>query len=173
MLSPFIAEWISLSYIIFFLYIIAYSYPPSSGSASSSSCLQMEITLGSVRFFTRSPVISILIFLMRLRHRHWVAFVTISSLCYKFLSMKRMLFARVDNFSKTVGVHVVPDIILISKVCEKNFGHMTHHVIEFHSLSSVLFTPLTSAYIAMTIDRIVFAVASFLHFFSERNLQWL
>lgn len=79
--------------------------------------------------------------------------------------MKRMLFARVDNFSKTVGVHVVPDIILISKVCEKNFGHMTHHVIEFHSLSSVLFTPLTSAYIATTIDRIVFAVASFLHFF--------
>lgn len=169
MLSPFIAEWISLSYIIFFLYIIAYSYPPSSGSASSSSCLQIEITLGSVRFFTRSPVISILIFLMRLRHRHWVAFVTISSLCYKFLSMKRMLFARVDNFSKTVGVHVVPDIILISKVCEKNFGHMTHHVIEFHSLSSVS----VSAYIATTIDRIVFAVASFLHFFSERNLQWL
>lgn len=169
MLSPFIAEWISLSYIIFFLYIIAYSYPPSSGSASSSSCLQIEITLGSVRFFTRSPVISILIFLMRLRHRYWVAFVTISSLCYKFLSMKRMLFARVDNFSKTVGVHVVPDIILISKVCEKNFGHMTHHVIEFHSLSSVS----VSAYIATTIDRIVFAVASFLHFFSERNLQWL
>lgn len=81
--------------------------------------------------------------------------------------MKRMLFARVDNFSKTVGVHVVPDIILISKVCEKNFGHMTHHVIEFHSLSSVS----VSAYIATTIDRIVFAVASFLHFFSERNLQ--
>lgn len=79
--------------------------------------------------------------------------------------MKRMLFARVDNFSKTVGVDVVPDIILISKVCEKNFGHMTHHVIEFHSLSSVLFTPLTSAYIAMTIDRVAVAVATFLHFF--------
>lgn len=133
-LSPLIAEWINLSYSsIYSLYIKAYSYPPSLGSVSRSSCLQIETTLGSVRFFTRSPVISISIrgiFRTRLRHRHGVAFVTIAFLCYKSLSMKRMLFARVGNFSRTVEVHVVPVIILISKVCEKKFGHMTHHMIK-------------------------------------------
>lgn len=101
---------------------------------------------------------------MRLRHEHWVAFVTLTSLCYKSLSMKKMLFARVDNFSRTVGVNVVPVIVQISKVCKKKFSHMTHHVIKFHSLSPVLFTSLTSAYIAMIIHRTAVSVALFPHF---------
>lgn len=107
---------------------------------------------------------------MRLRHEHWVAFVTITSLCYKSLSMKKMLFARVDNFSRTVGVNVVPVIVQISKVCIKKFSHMTHHVIKFHSLSPFcLYTSLTSAYIVMIIRRTAVSVALFLHFFVFRK----
>lgn len=106
---------------------------------------------------------------MRLRHEHWVAFVTITSLCYKSLSMKKMLFARVDNFSRTVGVNVVPVIVQISKVCKKKFSHMTHHVIKLHSLSPVLFTSLTSAYIVMIIRRTAVSVALFPHFFVFRK----
>lgn len=78
--------------------------------------------------------------------------------------MKRVLFARVDNFSRTVEVNVVPVIILISKVSKKKFDHMTHHVIKLHSLSPVLFTSLTSAYIVMIIHWTAVSVALFPHF---------
>lgn len=83
--------------------------------------------------------------------------------------MKKMLFARVDNFSRTVGVNVVPVIVQISKVCKKKFSHMTHHVIKFHSLSPVLFTSLTSAYIVMIIHRTAVSVALFPHCFVFRK----
>lgn len=106
---------------------------------------------------------------MVLRHEHWVAFVTIASLRYKSLSMKRVLFARVDNFSRTVEVNVVPVIILISKVSKKKFDHMTHQWIKLHSLSPVLFTSLTSAYIVMIIHRTAVSVALFPHFFVFRK----